>query len=83
MTKHQTVITYKKHNDPCVWLILRIQMSREAQLEDRMSTQRTSIPVLDLAVIKGIEFAKLASAPDQSVHNMLLNLQNTYQIISM
>jgi hypothetical protein len=33
-----------------------------------IGTQQTSIPVLDLAVIKGIETAMLASAPHQSVH---------------
>ena len=43
--------------------------------EDCIDTQWTSIPVLDLAVIKGIKTAMLASTPHQSVHNMPSNLQ--------
>jgi hypothetical protein len=49
--------------------------------EDVIGTQRTSIPLLDLAVIKGIVSAMLASAPDQGVHDMSLNLQNRKMII--
>jgi hypothetical protein len=51
--------------------------------EDRIGTQWTSIPLLDLAVIKGIVSAMLASAPDQCVHDMPSYLQNTMRIISM
>ncbi len=39
--------------------------------ENRICTQRTSVPVLDLAVIKGIETAMLASTPHQTVHTMV------------
>ena len=43
--------------------------------EDCIVTQWTSIPVLDLAVIKCIVTAILASSPNQSVHDMPSYLQ--------
>ena len=50
--------------------------------EDCIDTQWTSIPVLDLAVIKCIETAILASAPNQSVHDMPSYLQKEIMYIS-
>ena len=49
--------------------------------EDSIGTQWTSIPMLDLAVIKGIETSMLASATHQCVHNMPSYLHKTLQII--
>ena len=50
--------------------------------EDCIVTQWTSIPVLDLAVIKCIVTAILASAPNQSVHHMPSYLQQAIMYIS-
>ena len=80
---------YKTYNTFCIKnYIARVILKQKPSefvwqhREDCIDTQWTSIPVLDLAVIKCIVTAILASSPNQSVHDMPSYLQKEMMNIS-